>query len=169
MEAGELFESPAQHVAHGAHLALGQAGQRHQLGGDGEGVDAAGLARVEVGADAAALIVGMLFEQRVDLLPFDGDEARLAAAGEIADGLIGVARHHEGGVGVPSQSPSSRLLAAAGMTGAKLLACQPMASSRAWLVMCSPEPGLPRSTRLPSMSAGVLMLLLALASRVSDS
>ncbi len=98
MQTGELLEAIVQHVAQGAHLGLGQAGQRHQLGGDGEGADRAGLPRIEVGADAAALIVGILLEQPVYLLPLDGDEACLAATGQVADGLVGVAGDHEGGV-----------------------------------------------------------------------
>ena len=56
----------------GAHLALGQTGQRHQFGGDGEGIDAACLPRIEVGADAAAIIVGVLLGQLVHLFPSMG-------------------------------------------------------------------------------------------------
>ena len=44
-----------------------------------------------------------------------------------------------------------------------------MASSRARLVTLSPELGAPTSTRLPLMSARVVMLLVALAIRVRDS
>ena len=98
MQPGELLEPLVQHVPQGAHLALGQACQRHQFGGDGEGIDAACLPRIEVGADAAAIIVGVLLEQLVHLFPLDGNEAGLTAAGEIADGLIGVTGDHEGGI-----------------------------------------------------------------------
>jgi hypothetical protein len=40
----------------------------------------------------------VLLEQLVHLFPLDGNEAGLTAAGEIADGLIGVTGDHEGGI-----------------------------------------------------------------------
>ena len=169
MEASELLESPAQHVAHGAHLVLRQAGQRHQLGGDGEGVDAARLARVEVGADAAALIVGMLFEQRVDLLPFDGDEACLAAVGEIADGLVGVACHHEGGVQSAVTEPLQPVVGRGGDDGGKALGLPAHGIEQGLAGDVLAGARVAQIDPFSSMSARVLMLLLALASRVSDS
>ncbi|MNY03554.1 hypothetical protein D3C86_1361810 [compost metagenome] len=98
VQPSELFEIAAQHVPQGAYLIFRQAGLGHQLGGHRKGGDGAGLPRVEVGADAAALIVGILLEQLVDLLPLDGNEAGLAATGQIAYPLVGVAGDQEGGI-----------------------------------------------------------------------
>ena len=131
MQPGELFEPLVQHVPQGAHLALGQTGQRHQFGGDGEGIDAACLPRIEVGADAAAIIVGVLLEQLVHLFPLDGNEAGLTAAGEIADGLIGVTGDHEGGIQGAVTEPSSRLPGGDHRRRLKSATRHPMASSRA--------------------------------------
>ena len=98
VEAAELPDPRQQGVAHGANDGIRQAGQRHQLGAHPDIVDGSELSRIEVGGDLAALVVGMLLEQFVDLLPFDRDEAHLAAANQIADRLARVAHHHEGGV-----------------------------------------------------------------------
>ena len=70
-----------------------------------------------------------------------GMRRALQRPGEIADAPVGVTGDHEGGIQGVVAEPSSRLPGDATAGRVKSVACQPMASSSARLVILSPSWG----------------------------
>ena len=98
MQAGKLLEVLIHHPAQAMDCLDRQGIQGHQVRAHPQGGDRHGLARVEVGRNAAPLVIGRSLDEPGYPGIIDGEQTGLAAPGQIRNHLIGLTRDHEGGV-----------------------------------------------------------------------